>query len=438
MGKAFWLLPLLGLLAYGGWIVYDLKNPVFSEVVVETLVVKGDPVVVSKRVKAGEVVVNDTDYPAQVIFGEQRVRASLKPKTRALLPKVERQRGEDLQFEIFSGNVRFDVKKTAVQQSFRIATPSAVAGVRGTKFNLMVQPDALVVKLPEGRLALEPSVLGESRELEAGQKTSVHLMGVDSIVQMSQEELAWELREYEEHRFAPSALHHYELKLLKVYGHPLYIEKQRWGLHVSLKGNFKVKDLTPLKEIPMNSLDISNTNVTDLTPLEGRILRELNLEGTPLEDLSSLETMTLQDLYLGGTRVSDLSPLSQKPLRVLTLWGTQVEDLTPLRRMPLHWLSLNDTKVMDLSPLEEAASLKTLSIFSTDVQDLAPIREHRLETLLISPERLGEGWHDVVEGLHSLRVLGENDLDLKVHRRPRDFLLAHPRPKRKPYRPSDP
>src|SRR5262249_29607280 len=82
-----------------------------------------------------------------------------------------------------------------------------------------------------------------------------------------------------------------------------------------------VSDLTPLKGMPLEYLDLMNTRAADLAPLHGVPLKHLNLEG------------------LRG--VSDLSPLKGMPLEYLSLTGTSVSDLSPLKTMPLKSLRID-------------------------------------------------------------------------------------------------
>lgn len=49
------------------------------------------------------------------------------------IPKKSKGANADTQLDLFGGSVDFNVKKMGAEQSFRLSTPSAVAGVRGTE-----------------------------------------------------------------------------------------------------------------------------------------------------------------------------------------------------------------------------------------------------------------------------------------------------------------
>jgi outer membrane biosynthesis protein TonB len=82
---------------------------------------------------------------------------------------------------------------------------------------------------------------------------------------------------------------------------------------------------------------------------------DLSRAGKRVRDLVPLRGIPLRNLNINGTRVVDLSPLEGMPLRKLLCSGTAVRELTPLRGMPLEELDLRETKVTDLSPIAEAS-----------------------------------------------------------------------------------
>ncbi len=144
------------------------------------------------------------------------------------------------------------------------------------------------------------------------------------------------------------------------------------SLSVGLNGA-DVKDLAPLKGMPINRLNLSNcVNLQNLEPLRGMPLTSLNL--------------------VNCTSVKDLSPLADLPLTHLDLTGlSQLSDLAPLRKMPLQTLLLNNCPlVQDLRPLQ-GRPLKTLSLSGcAAVRDLAPLRDTSLVDLNLNGCRLVE------------------------------------------------
>jgi hypothetical protein len=94
-------------------------------------------------------------------------------------------------------------------------------------------------------------------------------------------------------------------------------------------------------------------NVKDISPVRALTeLRGLTCREAPLSDLSPLKGMPLTTLDCGQTQVSDLSPLKGMPLTWLDCDATQVSDLSPLKDMKLTFLRCQGTQVTDLSPLQ--------------------------------------------------------------------------------------
>lgn len=137
----------------------------------------------------------------------------------------------------------------------------------------------------------------------------------------------------------------------------------------------KLVDLSPLKGLPLTSLDIGqNDRLLDLSPLTGMSLTNLHCHWTQVSDLSPLRRMPLTNLHLHFSPASDLSPLEGMPLTALNCSSTKVTDLSPLRGAPLAELNIGGTKVADLSPLR---GMRLLNFYmpSTQVTDLSPLAE---------------------------------------------------------------
>jgi len=135
-------------------------------------------------------------------------------------------------------------------------------------------------------------------------------------------------------------------------------------------------DLTPLRGMPLNILDISgNGSITDLSPLADLPLTTLRARGVSATDLRPLEKMPLGELDLAGTKISDLRPLaSLTSLRVLKLDGTPISDLSPLRSLPLAVIQLHAcVKLRDVGMLAGMPQLKRLSLPAV-AQNLGSLR----------------------------------------------------------------
>jgi Leucine-rich repeat (LRR) protein len=128
----------------------------------------------------------------------------------------------------------------------------------------------------------------------------------------------------------------------------------------------QVKDVKPLRGLPLTSLNLSNCNkVQDVTPLEGMPLASLDLGGTQVADLSPLRRMKLTTLNCSRTQVSDLTPLADMPLTSLNLFGCpRLHDLGPLKGMNLTEVRLSPTSFTrdNLQTLRACKRLKTVIV----------------------------------------------------------------------------
>lgn len=75
-------------------------------------------------------------------------------------------------------------------------------------------------------------------------------------------------------------------------------------------------------------------------------MRELNLYGTRVKDLTPLIGMPLETLDISNTNVKDLTPLKNLPLKSLNIKQTAVRDLTPIMKLPIEriWLDFSPSK----------------------------------------------------------------------------------------------
>jgi hypothetical protein len=84
-------------------------------------------------------------------------------------------------------------------------------------------------------------------------------------------------------------------------------------LHLYLS-NTKVKNLTPLKNMPLESLHLDRTPITNLNALKGMPLRRLRLEGcTQLTDLNPLTHCQNLEVLILPPHHGDLSFLKKLP-----------------------------------------------------------------------------------------------------------------------------
>jgi hypothetical protein len=183
------------------------------------------------------------------------------------------------------------------------------------------------------------------------------------------------------------------------------------GLGIHFPGIPPLTDLSPLRGVPLTSLDIGQSSVSDLGPLQGAPLEDLDLKASKVADLSALRGAPLKFLNIDDTAVADLSPLADSPIENLSMENIPAKDFTPLAHMPLRklyafgtgltdlsvlrgkrliLLSLHRTPVNDLSPLV-GMPLQQLVLAGTEVTDLKPLQGMPLRTLVFHPQRIKNG-----------------------------------------------
>lgn len=146
--------------------------------------------------------------------------------------------------------------------------------------------------------------------------------------------------------------------------------------NLNLSGSTIAK-LEVLSDLKLDSLNLNAAIlVKDLSPLRDIPLRALSLAFTGINDLKHLQGMELTDLDISNSKIADLTPLQGMPLRSLILNLCPVASLAPLRGMPLETISLENTEVADLTPLIGTDSLKKLV-----VPDLKNLTESSVEFL---------------------------------------------------------
>ncbi len=132
-------------------------------------------------------------------------------------------------------------------------------------------------------------------------------------------------------------------------------------LHLNLRDT-PIKDLAPLRGLPVRRLILSGTDVVDLDPLRGMPLQELNLTKLKVRNIEPLRGMPLRQLNLAHTLVSDLEPLRGMPLVVLQIPGAEVNDVGILADIPsLEEINLPEDKVANLERLRTLPNLRYLS-----------------------------------------------------------------------------
>lgn len=209
----------------------------------------------------------------------------------------------------------------------------------------------------------------------------------------------------------------------------------------------RITDLSPLEGMPLEIVGLAETEVSDITPLKGMPIKHIDGTRSKIEDISALAGMTdLTHVYFEGAKVRDISPLKNLQLQSVWLNGCPIEDLSPLENMQLQELNLCDTPlknldtvktmklgtlwmrntavqnlapladhglvsldvqgsaVNSLAPLAKMTSLKRLNISETDVTDLAPLANLQLERIIFTPAKITDGI-DAIRNMTSLQAI---------------------------------
>jgi hypothetical protein len=171
-------------------------------------------------------------------------------------------------------------------------------------------------------------------------------------------------------------------------------------------GKSSLDDLSPLKGLPLVSLDISGTKVSDLTPLKEMKLQWLYAMETAVSDLGALRGMPLAHLDLHMARgVTSIQMLEGMPLEYLNLTWLNVADLSVLRGMTsLRDLILTRSAVADLAPVKDL-KVRSLGIQATKVSDLSPLQGMELSRIAFTPKNITKGL-DIIRDMKSLKTIG--------------------------------
>ncbi len=169
--------------------------------------------------------------------------------------------------------------------------------------------------------------------------------------------------------------------------------------------NNPVREIRHLKGMPLRVLYLENTGVVSLKSLSEARLRELRLNNSPVESLDGLQGQPLENLYAVKTRINDVEPLRKSNLRGLWLTDSPVSDLSPLGGLPLVSLTAHRTLVSDLSFVRKLPVLQRLHIGETLIEDLSPLEGVRLTRLVFTPSRIKRGM-DSAKRLQGLTQIG--------------------------------
>ena len=168
----------------------------------------------------------------------------------------------------------------------------------------------------------------------------------------------------------------------------------------------KIRELNPEAKASLHvepisgapkSLHMNSVGLRDLSPF--RAIREVPF----LRTIRSLVLNSPPHSRLGT--IEDLSPLRGINLEGLDLSSNSLKSISPLRGMPLEWLNLGNTNVIELEPLAACRQLRYLSLFRSECQSLEPLRHLQLETLILEETPFDFANLEPLKDMTSLRHL---------------------------------
>jgi hypothetical protein len=197
--------------------------------------------------------------------------------------------------------------------------------------------------------------------------------------------------------------------------------------------NTSVSDLRPVTNLPLTHLDIRMTKVTDLRPLRAPALsaglRELDLWQVPATDFSPIAACTnLESIDAAGTAMTNLNVVRGRKLHVALLSYAKITDVSALAGMPLERVTLAGTAVTDLRPLLQCPTLVEL-VLPSGARDVSALRSLPRLTRLsfeedggLSKQAASDFWLEYGHGgitAETISILSENSI-----KAPHDSLLA--------------
>ncbi|EDM27917.1 serine/threonine-protein kinase [Lentisphaera araneosa HTCC2155] len=100
--------------------------------------------------------------------------------------------------------------------------------------------------------------------------------------------------------------------------------------HLSLANNKTFGHIKPLHNLPLVSLDLSNTPCVDISPVENTPLKRLILNGSRVVEILKINTKTIQEVDVRNTQVSNVTFLKNSSIETLYL-NKHWTDLKPLQ-----------------------------------------------------------------------------------------------------------
>ncbi|MEA4845943.1 MAG: protein kinase [Clostridiaceae bacterium] len=140
----------------------------------------------------------------------------------------------------------------------------------------------------------------------------------------------------------------------------------------------RIEDISPLKELHLQTLMLVGNYVTDLTPLaDMKTLRHLNISNNPVTDISPLESFQrLKELYIQQCNVTDISVISKIPtLTSVDVSNIPCLDYSPLLALPLlSFVEMNDSSAQDVALVSGNLAMRELVAIHSGITDLDELK----------------------------------------------------------------
>jgi serine/threonine protein kinase len=126
-------------------------------------------------------------------------------------------------------------------------------------------------------------------------------------------------------------------------------------------GKGRLFDLDPLRDLPLELVNVTNTQVAELSVLRRMPIKAVICTSTPVRDLSPLRALTVVYLDCRSSRVDDLAPLKGLKITYLDVSDCPISDFSPLRELPVDRLFGSFDRQRDGELLDSMTSLKEIN-----------------------------------------------------------------------------
>ena len=177
--------------------------------------------------------------------------------------------------------------------------------------------------------------------------------------------------------------------------------------------NTKISDLHYLTGMPLRWLNISNTSVKDITPLAGLPLVYLDISGTSVDNLTSLAGIGIKTLNISNTRIGSVSSLAGLPITSLTIDGSQISSPEIVTNLNLEHLTVINCTANILKLIKDS-NIPSLDLHGRDLKTLRPLRGVNLSSLSLVDTRIRNLNVLAKSKLKSLRISGGYISDIRI------------------------